>query len=84
MSELGYGRIVVCNKQNSSEGAKFFEITSGVTTFGRCKESDIRIKIDSVSRQHAQITIDENGNVSEKIRILKEIFDPNYPNFSVS
>lgn len=55
-----YGRIVVL-KKDGTEGA-FFGVTSDIS-IGRDRECDIRIKLTSVSRRHARIFIDENGNV---------------------
>ena len=59
-SAAQYGRILVL-KKDGSEGA-FFEIESDIS-IGRDRECDIRIKLTSVSRRHARIFIDENGNV---------------------
>jgi hypothetical protein len=56
-----YGRIAVI-KKDGTEGAHF--IIHNDITFGREKNSDIRIKLNSVSREHAKISIDENGHVS--------------------
>ena len=56
-----FGRIVVLKKDGTEGGV--FEIDSSDVTFGRDKESDIRIKNSSVSRNHAKISIDENKNV---------------------
>jgi len=56
-----FGRIVVLKKDGTEGG--FFDIDSTDVTFGRDKESDIRIKNSSVSRLHARISIDENKNV---------------------
>ena len=55
-----FGRIVVL-KKDGSEGA-FFCVQNQDITIGRDKEADIRIKITTVSKTHARIYVDENGN----------------------
>lgn len=54
-----HGRIVVIQK-DGSEGAGFDVMTEKVT-FGRDKDCDIRLKIPLVSRKHADLHVDENG-----------------------
>jgi pSer/pThr/pTyr-binding forkhead associated (FHA) protein len=61
MDEKEFGRIVVLMKDGSEGSA--LALTKDVL-FGRDKTADIRIKLNSVSRQHAMITIQENGQVS--------------------
>lgn len=58
--EIEYGRIVVLLKDGSEGSA--LGITGDVQ-FGRDKSSDIRIKLASVSREHAMISVDQNGQV---------------------
>lgn len=48
---------------DGTDGA-IFSITNEVK-IGRDKNSDIRLKIPSVSRNHARVYQDENGNVSQ-------------------
>jgi pSer/pThr/pTyr-binding forkhead associated (FHA) protein len=55
-SEFGHLAIM---KKDGSEGPHF-SITTDVI-IGRDRTADIRIKLSSVSREHAQIVIDENG-----------------------
>lgn len=55
-----FGRIVIM-KKDRSEGPHF-SINANVL-IGRDHTADIRIKLGSVSREHAQILIDENGRV---------------------
>ena len=54
-----------CDHPTSIDGseAAIFGLT-GEIKIGRDRNSDIRIKIPSVSRNHARIYQDENGNVS--------------------
>ena len=47
---------------DGTDGA-IFSVTDEVK-IGRDKDSDIRVKIPSVSRNHARVYQDENGNVS--------------------
>lgn len=47
---------------DGTDGA-VFSVTNEVK-IGRDKDSDIRVKIPSVSRNHARVYQDENGNVS--------------------
>ena len=63
--EIEYGRIVVMLK-DGSEGSALG--VTGDVTFGRDKASDIRIKLASVSREHACISVDQNGQVSKGIK----------------
>jgi pSer/pThr/pTyr-binding forkhead associated (FHA) protein len=42
---------------------KDFRLSPGVTTIGRKEDCDIRIPLLEVSRQHAEIAIDEDGAV---------------------
>ena len=58
--EIEYGRIVVCMK-DGSEGSALS--VTGDVKFGRDKSSDIRIKLASVSREHALVSVDQNGQV---------------------
>jgi pSer/pThr/pTyr-binding forkhead associated (FHA) protein len=60
--EIEYGRIVVLLKDGSDGSA--LSITGDVQ-FGRDKSSDIRIKLASVSREHALLSVDQNGQVSQ-------------------
>ena len=53
-----YGSLQVIGK-DGVEGKKF-DITGDVT-IGRSAKCDLRIRNESVSRVHAQITIDQNG-----------------------
>ena len=59
--EIEYGRIVVLLK-DGSEGSALS--VTGDVQFGRDKSSDIRIKLSSVSREHALLSVDQNGIVS--------------------
>ena len=61
METLSFGRVTVMRSDGSEGG--FVDITSDVL-FGRDKTVDIRIKRETVSRQHARISIDENRNCS--------------------
>ena len=54
-----YGRILVVKKDGVGCGGSC-PITGDIT-FGRDKDSDVRIKLPSVSRNHAKITVDQNG-----------------------
>ena len=53
-----FGKVIVV-KKDGSEGA-FFDIESDIT-IGRDKSCDIHMKLNSVSRTHAKMFIDENG-----------------------
>ena len=59
--DIEYGRIVVLLK-DGSEGSALS--VTGDVQFGRDKSSHIRIKLASVSREHALISVDQNGQVS--------------------
>lgn len=59
-AELEFGRIIVLTKDGSPGGV--FGITKDVT-IGRDKTADIRIKLNSVSREHVKIVVDQNGHV---------------------
>lgn len=58
--EIEFGRIVVLMK-DGTEGSALG--VTGDVHFGRDKSSDIRIKLPSVSRDHALLSVDQNGQV---------------------
>lgn len=65
--EIEYGRIVVLLK-DGSEGSALG--VTGDVQFGRDKSSDIRIKLASVSREHALLSVDQNGQVKFESHLI--------------
>ena len=54
-------------------------------TVGREKDSDLRIKVTSVSRKHAKIMMDENGKVAADTTYLAQLLTSLiFPTFSSS
>lgn len=58
VSPVNYGEIVILKKDGSDGPA--FSIEQDVH-IGRDKDADIRVKMQTVSRTHVKIVIDENG-----------------------
>ncbi len=59
-SQVEFGRLLVISKEGNNAGG-IFPITKDCT-IGRDKACDIRIKLNSVSREHVKIVVDQNGN----------------------
>ena len=54
--------VVQIIKKDGNKGAGF-PLHMGETVFGRDKDADVRIKINSISRKHMKIIVDENSNM---------------------
>ena len=60
LPEESFGRVLVIKKDGAI--GPFISITSSLT-FGRDENCDVHIKLPTVSRTHAKIGVNENGEV---------------------
>jgi pSer/pThr/pTyr-binding forkhead associated (FHA) protein len=63
MEDVEYGRLRCIGGKH--DGATF--PLSGELTVGRSADANLRIKLDTVSRKHATIALNENGQVRQRL-----------------